>query len=365
MHIQKLHPWQISPREAIAIQKSMAAQVVKTGHLESVKYVAGADVSTEKNSSLAHAGVVVMSFPGLELVEEQGIAFELSFPYIPGLLAFREAPPLLKVFEKIEHEPDLILFDGQGIAHPRGMGIASHVGLLLNKPSIGCAKSLLTGHFEEPAMEQGSFSYLYAPASGSAGDWPGGGEHLPAGGQVGGATAPHGPPQIMTAREVLHRWEELKRQERGSESASGGQESLLESLPKALPALILAHRVQERVSRVGFDWPSPSSSVLGKEGIGGVLDKVREEFEELEEAIRQNEKERIGQELGDVLFSLVNLARFTQVDPEGALRETTHRFIDRFKEMDRIARAKGRSLHELSLEEMDVLWEQSKNKEKG
>ena len=169
----------------------------------------------------------------------------------------------------------------------------------------------------------------------------------------------------MTAREVLHRWEELKRQERGSESASGGQESLLESLPKALPALILAHRVQERVSRVGFDWPSPASSVLGKEGIGGVLDKVREEFEELEEAIRQNEKERIGQELGDVLFSLVNLARFTQVDPEGALRETTHRFIDRFKEMDRIARAKGRSLHELSLEEMDVLWEQSKNKEKG
>ena len=161
MHIQKLHPWQISPREAIAIQKSMAAQVVKTGHLESVKYVAGADVSTEKNSSLAYAGVVVMSFPGLELVEEQGIAFELSFPYIPGLLAFREAPPLLKVFEKIEHEPDLILFDGQGIAHPRGMGIASHVGLLLNKPSIGCAKSLLTGHFEEPAMEQGSFSYLY------------------------------------------------------------------------------------------------------------------------------------------------------------------------------------------------------------
>ena len=194
--------------------------------------------------------------------------------------------------------------------------------------------------------------------SGSAGDWPGGGG-------IGGATAPRGPPQIMTAREVLHRWEELKRQERGSESASGGQESLLESLPKALPALILAHRVQERVSRVGFDWPSPSSSVLGKEGIGGVLDKVREEFEELEEAIRQNEKERIGQELGDVLFSLVNLARFTQVDPEGALRETTHRFIDRFKEMDRIARAKGRSLHELSLEEMDVLWEQSKNKEKG
>ncbi|MGH7273167.1 MAG: nucleoside triphosphate pyrophosphohydrolase [Nitrospiria bacterium] len=178
---------------------------------------------------------------------------------------------------------------------------------------------------------------------------------------------PHvfGDQKVKDAREVLHRWEELKRQERGSESASGGQESLLEGLPKTLPALILSHRVQERVSRIGFDWPSPSSSALGIEGIGGVLDKVREEFEELAEAIRQNEKERIGQELGDLLFSLVNLARFTQVDPEGALRETTRRFIDRFKEMDRIARAQGRPLHELTLEEMDALWEQSKNKEKG
>ena len=161
MHIQKLHPWQISPREAVGIQGSLAAQVIRTGHLGSVKYVAGADVSTEKDSTLAYAGVVVLSFPALELVEERGIALELSFPYIPGLLAFREAPPLLKVFEKIEHEPDLILFDGQGIAHPRGLGIASHVGLLLDKPSIGCAKSLLFGHFEEHGMEQGSFSYLY------------------------------------------------------------------------------------------------------------------------------------------------------------------------------------------------------------
>ena len=192
MRVRQLHPWQISPREAIAIQRSLAAQVVKTGHLGSVKYVAGADVSTEKNSSLAYAGVVVMSFPGLELVEEQGIVFELSFPYIPGLLAFREAPPLLKVFEKIEHEPDLILFDGQGIAHPRGMGIASHAGIILDKPSIGCAKSLLFGHFEEPGVEQGSFSYLYAPASGSAGDRAGRGG-------IGGSalSGPHGPPHLI------------------------------------------------------------------------------------------------------------------------------------------------------------------------
>lgn len=161
MHVKDLHPWRISPKEAMAVQGSLAAHVIQAGQPGSVKYVAGADVSTEKDSTLAYAGIVVMSFPGLELVEERGISMELSFPYIPGLLAFREAPPLLTVFEKIEHEPDLVIFDGQGIAHPRGLGIASHVGLLLEKPSIGCAKSLLFGHFKEPGVQRGSFSYLY------------------------------------------------------------------------------------------------------------------------------------------------------------------------------------------------------------
>ncbi|MCI0528419.1 MAG: deoxyribonuclease V [Nitrospira sp.] len=161
MRIKRLHSWKISPKEAIGIQGSLASQVIQTGHLEEVKFIAGADISTEKDSTQAYAGVVVMTYPGLEVVEERGVVFELSFPYVPGLLAFREAPPLLKVFEEIRHEPDLILFDGQGIAHPRGLGIASHIGLLLDKPSIGCAKSLLFGHFEGPAVEQGAFSYLY------------------------------------------------------------------------------------------------------------------------------------------------------------------------------------------------------------
>lgn len=161
MQARTLHSWRISPKEAIAIQGSLATQVIQTGHLEKVRWIAGADISTEKNSTQAYAGVVVMTYPGLEVVEERGMVFELSFPYVPGLLAFREAPPLLKVFEEIRHEPDLILFDGQGIAHPRGLGIAAHVGLLLDKPSIGCAKSLLFGRFEEPGLEQGAFSYLY------------------------------------------------------------------------------------------------------------------------------------------------------------------------------------------------------------
>jgi deoxyribonuclease V len=145
----------------MAIQASLAAQVIRTGSLQQVKFIAGADISTQRDSIQAYAGVVVMTYPELAVVEERGVVFELSFPYVPGLLAFREAPPLLKVFEALEREPDLILFDGQGIAHPRGLGIASHTGLLLDKPSIGCAKSLLFGHFEEPGLEQGAYTHLY------------------------------------------------------------------------------------------------------------------------------------------------------------------------------------------------------------
>ena len=166
--------------------------------------------------------------------------------------------------------------------------------------------------------------------------------------------------EIMTAQEVLEQWEDLKRQERGSDSTSGGETSLLDGLPKALPALLQAHRVQERVSRVGFDF-----GLAGEEGIREVLAKIREELAELEEAIRQNEIDRVRQELGDLLFSQVNLARLAKIDPEGALRETTYRFIDRFKEMNRIAMGQGRSFKQLTLNEMNVLWEQAKQAEKA
>jgi len=102
-----------------------------------------------------------MRFPDLEIVEEKWVKGEITFPYIPGLLAFREAPILLKAFEKLTIEPALIIFDGQGIAHPRGMGIASHLGIILNKPTIGCAKSKLFGTYKEPGENKGDFSYLY------------------------------------------------------------------------------------------------------------------------------------------------------------------------------------------------------------
>jgi tetrapyrrole methylase family protein/MazG family protein len=173
---------------------------------------------------------------------------------------------------------------------------------------------------------------------------------------------PHvfGDQKVKNSQEVLKRWEDLKRQERGSDSIPGRETTLLDGLPKALPALLQTYRVQERVSRVGFDF-----NLVEGEGIKEVLAKVREELAELEEAIQQSKMDLVRQELGDVLFSLVNLARLAKIDPEGALRETTYRFIDRFKEMNRIAEIQGRPLKQLTLTEMNVLWEQAKQKEKA
>lgn len=161
MRVKTLHPWTLTPREAIALQRNLAAQVIVENQIETVRYVAGADIATFKDSPQAYAGVVVMSFPELKIVEEKGLEQTISFPYIPGLLSFRESPVLLKVFERLEHEPDLILMDGQGIAHPRRFGIACHLGLLLDRPTIGCAKSRLFGHHKEPLPERGSFVHLY------------------------------------------------------------------------------------------------------------------------------------------------------------------------------------------------------------
>jgi deoxyribonuclease V len=160
MRVKTLHPWTLTPREAISLQKKLADRVICENQVEAVRYVAGADIATFKDSSRAYAGVVVMTFPDLKIVEEKGMDYTLSFSYIPGLLSFRESPALLKVFENLEHEPDLVLMDGQGLAHPRRFGIACHLGLLLDKPTIGCAKSRLFGHHKEPLPERGSFADL-------------------------------------------------------------------------------------------------------------------------------------------------------------------------------------------------------------
>ncbi|HUK55322.1 MAG TPA: deoxyribonuclease V [Nitrospiria bacterium] len=160
MKTRSLHSWNLSPKEAIEIQKRLAARVITQNRLESVRFVAGADMALTKNPPRAYAGVVVLSFPDLNVVEECGSVSDLTFPYIPGLLAFREAPALLKAFARIRQEPDLVMIDGQGLAHPRACGIACHIGLWLDKPTIGCAKSRLFGAYQAPSIKRGSWTPL-------------------------------------------------------------------------------------------------------------------------------------------------------------------------------------------------------------
>ncbi|MBI4056711.1 MAG: endonuclease V [Elusimicrobia bacterium] len=159
MQSRNLHPWNVTPREAIHIQKKLRHKVLTNGRPLQIRTVAGADISWAADG-WGYGGVIVFSYPDLKEVERQHFCGKAPFPYVPGLLSFREIPLLLKVFEEVHTEPDVIFVDGQGIAHPRRMGIASHLGLVLNKPTIGCAKSLLIGEYREPRKKRGGFSSL-------------------------------------------------------------------------------------------------------------------------------------------------------------------------------------------------------------
>lgn len=154
-----LHSWDLSASEAIKLQREMAQKIILSDHLGEVKTVAGVDMAINTVSEYAHAAVVLLSFPELELIEQHTYDEPIRMPYVPGLLSFREAPSVLGAFKKLRHRPDLVMVDGQGIAHPRRIGIASHLGLWLNIPTIGCAKSLLIGHYkkEELGEEAGSW----------------------------------------------------------------------------------------------------------------------------------------------------------------------------------------------------------------
>lgn len=156
-----LHPWKVSPEEAIKIQNEMKNLVKIESLSAQIRYIAGADVSFDKGSNIAYVGIVVFKFPEFKEVERSLSITEVTFPYIPGLLSFRESPALIKSWEKIKIIPDVVVIDGQGIAHPRRFGIASHFGVLIDKPTIGCAKSLLVGRYKEPDQKAGSYSYLY------------------------------------------------------------------------------------------------------------------------------------------------------------------------------------------------------------
>lgn len=161
MEIHPLHSWAVTPKEAIAIQKNLAARVDRNNHLRSPpKLIAGADISLSQSRGTAYAGVVVLDAETLEVVAEHTLKGQIDFPYVPGLLSFREAPLLLELFAQIDPAPDLILFDGQGIAHPRGLGLASHLGLLLECPTVGCAKTRLTGEHQEPGPDKGDHAPL-------------------------------------------------------------------------------------------------------------------------------------------------------------------------------------------------------------
>jgi deoxyribonuclease V len=159
-HYEQLHEWALTPREAVELQKSLRARVRITPLERRVETIAGCDISFNKFSPVMYAGIVVLRLPSLEVVEEVGVVGETSFPYVPGLLSFRESPPLLAAWSKLKTEPDAVMFDGQGLAHPRRVGIACHVGLLINRPTIGCAKSVLVGKFAEPGGERGSWSEM-------------------------------------------------------------------------------------------------------------------------------------------------------------------------------------------------------------
>jgi deoxyribonuclease V len=140
-----LHEWDLTPKEAIALQKQLRDRVIREDRIGAVNHVAGVDVGFEEGGKVTRAAVAVLSFPELELVDSVLAREPTRFPYVPGLLSFREAPAVLQAFARVRVMPDLLLYDGQGIAHPRRIGIASHVGLLLDLPSIGVAKTRLTG----------------------------------------------------------------------------------------------------------------------------------------------------------------------------------------------------------------------------
>ncbi len=157
---KQLHDWNLSPHEAVELQKRLREQVRIAPLARPVKTIAGADISFNKFEPTVYAGIVVLSFPEMEVIEEVGVVSESRFPYVPGLLSFRETPSVLEAWSQLKTEPDALMLDGQGLAHPRRVGIACHVGLLIERPTLGCAKSVLVGQYEEPPKERGAWTEL-------------------------------------------------------------------------------------------------------------------------------------------------------------------------------------------------------------
>jgi len=160
MKVRKLHPWDVSPAEAIRIQEALRRRLDLGEARRPTETVAGVDVSYDTRTPTVYAAVVVMRLDDHEILETATATRPATFPYIPGLLSFREAPAVLQAVTRLKRRPDCLLCDGQGIAHPRRFGLACHLGLLLDLPSIGCAKSVLVGEYQEPPKKRGGFRML-------------------------------------------------------------------------------------------------------------------------------------------------------------------------------------------------------------
>ncbi len=160
MQTKDLHSWNLSYSQARDCQKTLASKVRFTPLKRQPKLIAGIDCAFSKDGKKIIAAVVVLKPPDFAPVETASALRKVTFPYIPGLLSFREAPVCIAAVKKLKTEPDLFIIDGQGIAHPRRLGLAAHLGLFFDKPTIGCAKSRLTGFFEEPPPEKGAYSFL-------------------------------------------------------------------------------------------------------------------------------------------------------------------------------------------------------------
>lgn len=160
MKIARSHPWVKTVAEAKLIQEQLKPQVITQDCLGKINYVAGVDVGFKNKFQITQAAVAVLSFPQLELVEQAIAQIPTTFPYVPGYLSFREIPAIVEAVTKLQITPDLILCDGQGLAHPRRFGLACHLGILLDLPTIGVAKSLLIGKHEDVPVEKGSWTEL-------------------------------------------------------------------------------------------------------------------------------------------------------------------------------------------------------------
>jgi deoxyribonuclease V len=152
--------WDLRPDEARVLQAELAQAVETSTPLAPWRTLAAADVSFDRGSDVLYAAVLVVAADTFDVIERVGLESPAKFPYVPGLLSFREAPALLEAFARIKTRPDVVLCDGQGIAHPRRLGIASHLGLCLELPTVGCAKSLLCGKYDEPGQNRGDRSPL-------------------------------------------------------------------------------------------------------------------------------------------------------------------------------------------------------------